>query len=205
MDSPDTDNWLWSSDPKWGGFLARDPATRARLSAEDGLFALAVLRAYPLWQGGMMARNTWDQLTRFDVAILDEHCFADHRCSGIDIPDAVRATMVRTPGGRDLWPRRVMRAVHIIATIAALILLALALRKLWAEQPAAARLFLLWTGLTAVAFLINDFLGGAISNPQTRYQERIVWVVPLLAILAAGRAWGWIGFRSQAEPARPPR
>ncbi len=202
LDTPDTDIWLWSGDPRVGGFMAADAATRARLSAEDGKFATAVFRAYPLWQAGMMARNTWAQMTRFDLLVLMEHCFADHACSGTDIPESVRARMVQTPAGHDAWPMRAMSAIHATATIVALLVLALAMFKLRRDQPQAARQLLLWIALAAAAFLINDFLGGAISNPQTRYQERIVWIAPLLALLAAGRAWGVFGFRAAKEPAR---
>ncbi|NIJ08973.1 hypothetical protein FHS31_002603 [Sphingomonas vulcanisoli] len=195
---PDSDLWLWSPDPKIGGFLAADADTRARLSAEDSRFARAVFTAYPLWQAGMMARNTLDQLTRFDLLILNEHCFADQGCSGVDFPDAGRATMRRTIAGRNLWPTRLLAALDAAATVAAIALLAISIRRLGRERDEARKTLLLWVALTAAAFLINAFLGGAISNPQTRYQERIVWIVPLLAMIAAIRA-----FRTSSEPARP--
>ena len=38
------------------------------------------------------------------------------------------------------------------------------------------------------AFCVNALLGGGVSDPQPRYQARVIWLLPLLAIIT-GLVW----------------
>jgi len=38
--------------------------------------------------------------------------------------------------------------------------------------------------LTLVAMLVCSFFGGAVSDPQYRYQGRLIWLVPFFAAIA---------------------
>lgn len=180
-----SDVYLWSRDPGVGTFLTADAPTRAALSREDMPFAGAVLKAHPLRQGGMMAWNTLLQIATFDSTVMNQSCFARFACSGIALPDPVRARLQASLSGRDAWPVRGIGALHYATVIAALAALALMLPALAARDRDAAHRVMLWLGLLAVAMLVNGFLGGAISAPQPRYQARIVWLVPLLCGVAA--------------------
>jgi heme A synthase len=46
----------------------------------------------------------------------------------------------------------------------------------------------LWLALLLVATVVNALLGGGVSEPQPRYQARIIWLLPLVAIIA-GVLW----------------
>lgn len=183
----DSDVWLWSHKPGEGGFLSQDTATREALSREDKPFAIEVLKAYPLRQGGMIVANTFNQLLHFDNVILFESCIAYYGCSGIVLPPEVRARMQGSLAGRSAWPAHFLNIVHYLAVFVACIALVLATGRLLREQPEMGRRLLLWIALLAAAMLANAFLGGAISAPQGRYQARIVWLIPLLALLAIER------------------
>jgi hypothetical protein len=39
-----------------------------------------------------------------------------------------------------------------------------------------------------LAFAVNALLGGGVSDPQPRYQARIVWLLPFVAMIA-GLVW----------------
>ena len=186
--SDNAQEWLWSRDPARGVYLFADPATRQRLSAEDTAFGRAVLAAYPLQEGGMMAWNTWRQITDFTSALMNQPCFADVACSGDQLPEAVRARLRSTPSGQDRWPVDALAALHYATVLASLIVLAVAGVQLWRKDREEGRRLLLWITLLAVAMMLNGFFGGAISEPQGRYQARIVWIVPLLALIA-GLRW----------------
>lgn len=179
--STNSDVYLWSGDPKLGGYLPLDPDMRARMAAEDQRFALAVLRAYPLREGAMMVRNTVLQLATFPLTGLNEGCFAQTDCWSA-LPGPVRARLRETPAGHNAWPVQALDVLLygvVIASAAAIALLVPALHR----QPLG-RTLLLWVALTFVAMLACAFFGGALSQPQWRYQGRLIWLVPFLAAIA---------------------
>lgn len=181
---PEGDNsdvYLWSHDPRLGGYLPLDAASRARMASEDTAFAMAVLRAHPVRQPLMMARNTLAQLAEFPLTGLNEGCFADRGCWA-SLPPNVRDRMRHTPGGRNAWPVPALNLLLyavVIVSLAVLAALASALRR-----TARGRDLLLWCACTAAAMLACAFLGGAVSSPQWRYQGRLVWLIPFLAAIA---------------------
>ena len=175
--------YLWSTDPTVGGFLFADPGTRARLSAEDLPFALAVLHAYPVREGLMILRNTGLQLVLFDSGLLNTACLADAACSGGALPETVRARLRQTPSGQGRWPAALITLKDEIVAAGALAMIAALLAQLARRDREAFGQAALWLALLAVAMLANAFLGGALSDPQGRYQARILWLVPLTAAI----------------------
>ena len=199
-------DYLWSRDPKYGVYLVADAPTRRQMSDEDRPFALAVLRAHPLRQGAMMAWNSLAQVGGFDSGLMNESCFADPVCSADALPEPIRAKLATTPSGQDRWPVGRMTLIHYLAVIAALAALAVALPRLRRLDRAAADRLMLWLALVAIAMAVNGFLGGAISE-QGRYQARIVWLVPLLALVGGMRlfaAGGLAGIRASERRAAVP-
>ena len=47
---------------------------------------------------------------------------------------------------------------------------------------------MLWCFLLICALAINALLGGGVSDPQPRYQARVIWLLPFVAMLA-GLHW----------------
>jgi hypothetical protein len=86
-------------------------------------------------------------------------------------------------GRLPVWPiRHVHSAVVIVALIVVLGLLVVAVR--YGDRLTAGFLLLVTTML-----VLNAILGGALSGPHDRLQSRVVWLVPLGALLAVGRLW----------------
>jgi len=179
-DTMSSQGFLWSHDPNGGAFLTVAPDLRQRMSAEDTAFATAVWEAYPVWQTGMMLRNSVAQMMTFPYAGLNTGCWTTPGC-WTSLPPATRDTLARSPSGRNLWPESVMTGI-LYATIGiSLLTIAVMLPRLWRYAPEKGRTMALWLALAFVAMAICDVLGGAVSEPQYRYQGRLVWLVALFA------------------------
>ncbi|ATE65360.1 hypothetical protein [Rhizorhabdus dicambivorans] len=176
--------FLWSHDPKVGGYMFADTATRRALSAEDKAFALAVLAEYPIEQGGRILRNGLRQMLRFEVDLANSHCATPPHC-WTSLPPRERATLAASPAGRGLWPQRGLAGLHYGVVGLALIAVVSCLAG---RRDRAARDIGLWCALLLAAMAANALLGGGVSEPQPRYQARIIWLLPLVAIVA-GLVW----------------
>lgn len=175
--------FLWSLEPGKGAYMIADTATRRALSIEDSRFALAVLAAYPGEQGGRILRNGWRQMLRFDIDLLNYNCAGKPRCWS-SLPPAERSTLLASLGGRDMWLQNAIAAVHYGAVALALVLLlAWAVADARTGREGAGDIFL-WLILLLIAMAVNALLGGGVSDPQPRYQARIIWLLPLLAVIA---------------------
>jgi hypothetical protein len=179
--------FLWSHDPAKGGYMFADTATRRALSAEDRRFAIAVLAEYPVAQASNILRNGWRQAIDFEADLLNYHCGERARC-WTSLPPHERAGLLASVGGRQLWPQPMIATLHYGAMIVAIVLLA-AWLAVHARRGGRGRDdVLLWLLLLVVAMAVNALLGGGISEPQPRYQARIMWLLPLVAIIA-GLLW----------------
>lgn len=178
---PNSALFLWSHDPANGVFLTASPADRAALSAEDTRFALAVLRAYPLEQGGMILWNSVRQLLTFADDGLNQNCGPASDCLSA-LPPRTHARFDRSLSGRALWPDRLMTGILYAAVALSAAVLAVRLRRVARGGPRGADLAL-WVVLVLTAMLICAVFGGAISEPQYRYQGRLIWMLPYLAAL----------------------
>lgn len=176
--------FLWSLEPGKGAYMIADTATRRALSVEDSRFALAVLTAYPIEQGGRILRNGWRQMLRFDIDLLDYKCAGKPQCWS-SLPPAERAALLASPGGRDLWPEEAIAVLHYaVVALSLLVLIAWAAADARTGREGAGDIFL-WLVLLLIAMAVNALLGGGVSDPQPRYQARVVWLLPLLALIAA--------------------
>ncbi|QJU59804.1 hypothetical protein HL653_20450 [Sphingomonas sp. AP4-R1] len=176
--------FLWSRDPATGAFLIADTDTRLAMSREDKAFALAVAKAYPVRAAWLAIWNSLLQITDLRIDIVDEGCFAQTACIGGQFPASIIQAIAATPGGRSAWPREMMNMIVYAGAALSLVALAILLPRIRASAPGAAKLIGLWLLLVATAMAINGFLGGAISEPQSRYQTRMAWLLPLLALIA---------------------
>lgn len=180
---PSATAFLWSTDPRSGGYMLADARTRRALSVQDYDFALAVLRAYPRDQGERILRNGWLQFISFDSDLTNYHCAGVPRCWS-SLPSSERARLMASVGGRDLWPERPIHYAQYAIVLGALIF------SLWwiladrRSRSEGSSDLLLWFALLLVALMVNALLGGGISEPQPRYQARLIWLLPFIALLA---------------------
>lgn len=183
----DSDRFLWG--PRSPMNLTRERVERddggVQIAAEAREIVSATLRDYPVEVARAMAGNTWRQ---FFMVLID-----DMFTPG-DMGDLARHVI---PSGFPEREARAMRgalqftgrleaiAVPLRAPHGPVLLLAVALagfglwravRARWREGAA-----LVLCMLAALA--ANAFVGGALSKPHYRYQARIIWILPLTAVL----------------------
>jgi hypothetical protein len=181
---PDSDSLiLFGSTPETGTYMLADAEQRIRMGQQDSSFALAVLKYDPAGELWAMARNTVRQFLWIDYDGLNQRCFNEADCWA-SLPAAILTKLKATPSGRGLWPQPLMNALLYVVVGASLILLAVAVpliaRRGGDEWPTLRE----WLLLTLAAMLVCSFFGGAVSDPQYRYQGRLIWLVPFFAAIA---------------------
>lgn len=184
----DSDEFLWAPDSPVN--RAPDGSDRflggAQLSEEARAIVAETLRRRPLEVAAAMARNTLRQLVK---ATAGDTLAADH----LDV--AVRPRIAEALPARDLaaydaarqrhgelrdlvapllWPHRI-----VLAAGAALALLAWARAARAGDRRRLGLVLGVLVGVTA-----NAFATGALSKPHLRYEARILWLMPVVPVLA---------------------
>ena len=214
----DSDTLLWSNRKATGLFGVSDYPTRLRLEAEEPAFVLRALAYDPVGEIEVAAENAALQLGRShvksplaDPSWLITDLYWRRTSLPLIIPQA-QACVVRGRCASHI-PVELANAVQDAAL--GLSLLAAAACVLWGvTRPGfAARLrrtgrprdgaaladervrALALLGLTGVLVLVNAAVCGALSAPVPRYEARLIWLVPAVAMLAARvlrpLAWRW--------------
>lgn len=178
----DNTEWLFSGIPQSAAYMLGDIDQRRRMGEEDVAFALAVLRTYPAEQIGMAASNTLRQLAWVDYGGLNQGCFAKPEC-WTSLPPSVRDELRQSMSGRNAWPDRAMNVVLQILTLASLAAIAIGLRLLYRRDPDYAATVTDWLLIGGTAMAVCCFFGGAVADPQYRYQGRLIWLIVLMAAI----------------------
>jgi hypothetical protein len=174
---------LFGSTPETGAYMLGNAEQRRRMGQQDTAFAVAVLRYDPpgvLWT---MARNTVRQFLWIDYDGLNQDCFDRPDCWN-SLPDSIRAKLKATPSGRGLWPQASMNALLYVTVGVSLLLYVIALPVIARRRPRQWILLREWLLLGLAAMLVSSFFGGAVADPQYRYQGRLIWLVPFFAAIA---------------------
>ena len=183
----DSDRFLWS--PRSPIHLTPGGVERnnggMHIAGEAREIVSATLRDYPFEVARAMAGNTWrqffmvlidDMFTPGDMGALARDVIplgfpareALAMRYGLQYTDQLEAIAVplRLPHG----------PVLLLSVLGATIGLWRAVRSRWREGSALALCML-------AALAANAFVGGALSKPHYRYQARIIWILPLVALL----------------------
>lgn len=169
------DDFLWSDGGIWP---SATPVGQRELVREELPLAIATLRAYPRQQLAISASNSWQQLTQFGLDDFDNN---DYMQSNLDtvLPNA-RAAYDRSFQAHDAIPWRPFTIAQNITVLASILIILALLPQIIRLRNT--RLL----GLTFVTFttiLLNAIITGTISEVDSRYQARIVWLIPLFASL----------------------
>ena len=156
------------------------PEERRKMGEEDVAFALAVLRYDFTGQLAAMARNTVRQLTYIDYDGLNQNCFARPNCWRA-LPQSQREKLRHTPSGQGLWPERFMNGLLYTVVLGSLAILAVLGPSIARQDPERWRLLRTWLLVGFAAMFVCAFFGGAVAEPQYRYQGRLIWLVPFMA------------------------
>ena len=174
---------LFGDKPENGAYMLGDAEQRTRMGKEDLAFALAVLKFDPPGQIWAMARNTVRQLLWIDYGGLNQGCWSAPDCWQT-LPADVRMKLKATPSGRGDWPQRLMNTVLYAIVLASLVVLAVVCPTIARTDRRRWSVLRTWLLVGFAAMLVCCCFGGAVADPQYRYQGRLIWLVPLMAAVA---------------------
>ncbi len=170
------------ADAKHGVFVSADLPTQVRLSSEQTRFALGVLAYDPVGVAAAMLKAGLQQAALFPVTSLkvtpevrevDRAWFPPQVAARIE-----NSTLARAPVLMD-----VVSAAAYVSAIASVIALAVLLPALARRSDREARLLFAFNGVVIFAYVVNAFVCGGINTPVDRYGARVIWLLPLLALV----------------------
>ncbi len=173
------DSFLWGAN---GVKERATPEQMDRIRAEEADVVLAATRAYPFEELKRLGRNFARQLVLFRPGVgLDARIVLDHAQNPVLVPAQYDRTWVNLVG-----------TLSIAGLIGALGLLFVRSRTMHILRP--------MIGLVLCGILMNDAICVYFSGVTDRYEARVIWLIPLLAlaVLAPG------GKRGVAVPAGSP-
>jgi hypothetical protein len=185
---------LWAVDKTRGVFEPSDYSSRLAITHEEPRFVAAVIAAEPLRTAWLLARDVYYQLTI--VSVLDTLGYSDHALIArgpwvsLHIPGV--QTCVRKPNYCTTTAfQRASENVLRFTLIGAAAYLAARLACGLAAVRAVLRLSPLPPRLAVVVWAVfvlliaNAAICGALSGVYARYQMRVAWLLPLMAVLSS--------------------
>jgi hypothetical protein len=184
----DANRILWDPDPATGVFFPADYETRRRMNAEEKAFVLGSTLQSPGAQTAAALRNGLAQL----ALVRPTPELAATR--QIWRESLLREVLPNAPylaarAYRGTFPLAFFDATSLIALAAALAFLAWRLTRadMRRREGEAERLFLCLALALLATVAANALVCGAASGPSPRYQTRLIWLIPLLALIGAAR------------------
>lgn len=169
-----SDDFLWAADGVWEG---APEATRAHLVQEEMPFVAATLRTYPREQMLRSIHNFWEQLTAYHAGVDANEWMLRELQRGFP---SVSERVMQTRQSRDDMPSDFFEPFQDGGVIGALALMAMLGHSIWRYR----RRSLAGLGVVIIFVIIaNAFVLGAMSNVEDRYEARVIWLLPLLAML----------------------
>jgi hypothetical protein len=176
------EDFIGNRDPRKGVFAVADMATKHRLSDEQMKFALAVFKFDPVGVTMGFARDAASQITRFslrDLAVTPEAAvnYATRYPRGVS-DEIIASTVARHPQVLSVLSKINLVALFASIGVVGFYIYGSATRRL-AVDPA------LWRVSTFIilAVVINAIVCGVLASPYDRFQARVIWLVPLVALL----------------------
>jgi hypothetical protein len=186
-----SDDFLWREDSNHGVFAASSPAVRRALSNEQYRFALAVIAYDPWGEAKALARNAMTQGVLLGVE--DFNYPPERKASfAIKLPGAYFEAMRGTPAYAGTMPIHLLSAISFISTtvgFAALVYMLISGRDRRTERSVRVTR-LAW--LIVFGVVVNAAICGALSGPHDRYESRLAWLIPAVALLVHFEIYrGW--------------
>ncbi len=176
--SKDSDDFLWEGREKHGVFFVADPETQKKLSDQDFSFALAVLRYDP--RGVLVAgvRNSAAQLVTF--SLKDFNYPGDFDTS---FPPSIVERLRSAAAYRGTVPVAIFSFLNYLIVCVAIAYLLARGSIAYRQKDTADRNLWIAIGWAIAGIVLNAVICGALSEPIPRYQARVIWLLPLAALL----------------------
>jgi hypothetical protein len=175
-----SDEFLWSTEPAKGVFAAVDPEARRKLADEQLRFVRATLAFDPVGELAAVLRNTWSQIWQlgfdeFNYGAGERDFLVTH------IPEPYLGRMTTTRAWNDTIPTRALSAGAITVTLLAVVYLVVAIARRKRYMGGGRRA--LFVAAVVAGVISNALVCGALSRSLNRYQARVVWLLPLAALI----------------------
>jgi hypothetical protein len=177
-----SDGFLWDTSPATGIYATTSVEKRRELANEQFRFAAAVLAYDPVGQIAASLNNASQQLRM--VGLSDFLSAADEAFPRLPRVHAER--MARSAVWRKDFPIETFSALTIFAAILSFMFICVTLIKHWKDVSVEQKIFCLVILLGEVS---NALICGALSGPHERYQARLTWLIPLVALLLCYERW----------------
>lgn len=179
----DSDTLLWSKDKRDGVFAAESHAVQRRLSKEDFAFAVASLKHDPIGTISVTAFASLRQLTMVKMDTFNAPLGEGSSDAFAGLP---RPVQERISDSRYVYRSMPVAMVEALTPISILIaasyLIIIAIRKR-SKADKVGHNFMLAASLAILLVIANATITGALSKPHNRYNIRIVWIIPLFALV----------------------
>ncbi len=194
------DQFLWFEDPAVGVYLFEDETTRQKMTDQQFGFLLDTLRYDFFGQFSASWERFIDQLKSNSTGHL---AYSDRLRDELDTelpePDqslaqGSAAYLAKFPFG----PLGILSQFVSYSALLALIALAISRRGQWAmpskpPETASRDAFMVFAILVVLGIIANSGITGIVSNPQGRYGARVIWLLPVLAVL-------WLTISNRPRP-----
>lgn len=176
-----SDKFLWASGAG-GVFSTAPPAEQRKLAAEDGAFSKSVLLDRPVAVLGTTIVSVGRQLGQSEMNVFN---YPPFRVEGYreKLPADTMAEVARTKAYSMQMPVRYLEILTLPLAALSMAIIgwwAWRYRRRYPQQAA-------FVAMVAAGFLVNAAIFGALSTPHGRYQNRLIWILPLLAVPLALR------------------
>jgi hypothetical protein len=169
----DSDQFLWGDDGVW---RMSSTETREQMLREEIPFALATLRTYPRAQLTISGANFWQQLNTFEIGFDPNDWMVQQFDEAF--PAGKAQFLQSRQAGNDL-PFDFLSMIQnwtVVVSLALILAFALLLWRRWTFRLAGLSLVII------SAVLANALVTGVLSTVEDRYQSRVVWLIPFLAV-----------------------
>ena len=170
---------LFSQTEKTGSFALLDAKDREAISTEAVAFFRAVILGYPIDAIRAALGNTFEQLGLVGINMTVPKPAMVQSAVSIHPGFPESLTAGRLIADNPAWVAYVTyahKAYYLLALITVLALILMPRSRVPTHQKA-------FTVLILAGILINAFVTGAISQPADRYGARVVFLIPMLAVL----------------------
>lgn len=185
------DEFLWLRDPQRGVFAVADPETRRLLSQEQVRFFGAALKFDTPGQVGASIRNSIRQAT---LLSLPEFQYPEKRRREFEakLPDENFERMRSTAAFRGEMPIEEFSVVSYLLAIAGITYLIYASIRSRRRPERSKLISVRVAWLIVLGISLNAIVVGSLSTPHHRYQARVIWLLPVIAlIMDFERRQGW--------------
>jgi hypothetical protein len=179
----DSDQFLWADDGVW---KTSTSDAQQQMLREEIPFALATFRTYPRAQLSISAANFWQQLNSFEIG-FDANDWMVQQFD--EVVSSQKASFLRSRQAINDLPFDFLSMIQywtVVASLPIIVIFGILLWRHWTTRLA---------GLAVViipAVLANAFVTGVLSTVEDRYQSRVVWLVPFLAVMLM---FAWLVYR----------